>query len=250
MSSTGSTSTANKNARSRTFPGRCTLVATICLAGLCGAAVWAGTAPGTSPAVISTPETPAAGGRFVVFDLLPPPPAPPAAPGPSMVPNDASRPNAARKAPESRPLRRPADVGNELEGLSRQEVVPVTGQEYPVDLSTVLRLAEAREPDDRPRARGDPGGPGPAASGPRDAAPIAERGGHVSRSTRDFASRGRSDREGRLAIGLLWRWRLGGRLADRRHSRSAPVWARRRRVFSPARRASGRKQPRRRLARY
>ena len=33
-----------------------------------------------------------------------------------------------------------------LEGLTRQEIVPVTGQEYPVDLSTVLRLAEAENP--------------------------------------------------------------------------------------------------------
>jgi outer membrane protein TolC len=63
-----------------------------------------------------------------------------------MFPNDVPRPDAAPKSPESRPLRRPADVGNELEGLSRQEIVPVTGQEYPVDLSTVLRLAEAENP--------------------------------------------------------------------------------------------------------
>ncbi len=63
-----------------------------------------------------------------------------------MFPNDVPRPDAAPKSPESRPLRRPAEVGNELEGLSRQEIVPVTGQEYPVDLSTVLRLAEAENP--------------------------------------------------------------------------------------------------------
>jgi outer membrane protein TolC len=82
----------------------------------------------------------------VVFDLLPPPPAPPAAPGPSMLPDDVPRPDSAPKSPESGPLRRPADVGNEVEGLTRQEIVPVTGQEYPVDLSTVLRLAEAENP--------------------------------------------------------------------------------------------------------
>jgi outer membrane protein TolC len=32
------------------------------------------------------------------------------------------------------------------EGLSREDVIPVTGQEYPVDLSTVLQLAEAENP--------------------------------------------------------------------------------------------------------
>ena len=99
MPSTGSTLTSNKNARSRTFPGRCALVATICLAGLCGAAVWADSAPETNPAVISTPETPTVGGRFVVFDLLPPPPAPPAAPGPNMFPNDVPRPTPLRNRP-------------------------------------------------------------------------------------------------------------------------------------------------------
>jgi outer membrane protein TolC len=64
----------------------------------------------------------------VVYDLLPPPPAPPAS------------------SEESRPLRKAAPIGNELEGLSREEIVPVTGEQYTVDLATVLHLAESANP--------------------------------------------------------------------------------------------------------
>jgi len=69
-----------------------------------------------------------AGGRFVVVDLVPPPPAPPVGPD------------------ETTPLRRPAPVGDETLGLARESVVPVTGEEYMVDLSTVLHLAEGQNP--------------------------------------------------------------------------------------------------------
>jgi outer membrane protein TolC len=68
------------------------------------------------------------GGHFVVVDLVPPPPAPPASPE------------------VSRPVEKPAKIGNELAGLSRESVVPVTGEEYTVDLSTVLHLAEGQNP--------------------------------------------------------------------------------------------------------
>jgi outer membrane protein TolC len=68
------------------------------------------------------------GGRFVVFDIVPPPPAPPVGPE------------------EMRPLRKPAPVGDDMLGLARESVVPVTGEEYMVDLSTVLHLAEGQNP--------------------------------------------------------------------------------------------------------
>jgi outer membrane protein TolC len=68
------------------------------------------------------------GGRFAVIDLVPPPPAPPAIAG------------------ESTRTTRPAPVGNDMVGLTREAVVPVTGQEYMVDLSTVLHLAETQNP--------------------------------------------------------------------------------------------------------
>jgi outer membrane protein TolC len=40
----------------------------------------------------------------------------------------------------------PPAVGNPDEGLEIRDVVPVTGQEYPVDLSTVLQLAQVQNP--------------------------------------------------------------------------------------------------------
>lgn len=64
----------------------------------------------------------------MVIDLQPPPPAPAAGPV------------------ESRPLQRPAPVGDALFGLSEEETIPSTGEECTVDLSTVLRLAEAENP--------------------------------------------------------------------------------------------------------
>lgn len=77
---------------------------------------------------VATAPTGRTEARFVVVDLVPPPPAPP-------VTTD-----------ETNPLRRPAPVGDDMVGLTRESVVPVTGEEYMVDLSTVLHLAEGQNP--------------------------------------------------------------------------------------------------------
>jgi outer membrane protein TolC len=83
---------------------------------------------GSDPEAARIPKALIAQGRFVVVDLVPPPPAPPV------------------NQDETKPLRRPAPVGNDMIGLARESVVPVTGDEYMVDLSTVLRLAESQNP--------------------------------------------------------------------------------------------------------
>ena len=101
--------------------------------GICVGAIWfagfeTGQAPAADGPTLFDPKLAAPGGRFEVIDLVPPPPAPPAG------------------SEESRPLRKAAPIGIESEGLSREEIVPVTGEEYMVDLATILHLAEADNP--------------------------------------------------------------------------------------------------------
>jgi outer membrane protein TolC len=112
----------------------------LCQAAFFLAVLWAGLARGADrPATLdSTAE--AGGGRFLVIDLVPPPPAPATAQDGPQLPRGGTTP------PESRPLRHPHAVGDETEGLLREEVVPATGEEYTVDLATVLRLAESENP--------------------------------------------------------------------------------------------------------
>ena len=86
-------------------------------------------------------------GRFVVSDVVPPPPPAPPAQDERPILNPRSTPPGLRApAQPTEPRQKPTSIGNESEGLSRIEIVPVTGQECPVDLSTALRLAEAENP--------------------------------------------------------------------------------------------------------
>jgi outer membrane protein TolC len=103
---------------------------------------WAGRADGADEVATSEPKIETKGARFVVFDLVPPPPAPPAGPAAA----DLRSPGGTSAPQESQPLQKAGRVGNELAGLAREEIVPVTGEQYTVDLSTVLRLAEAENP--------------------------------------------------------------------------------------------------------
>ena len=92
-----------------------------------------------SPLLAGEPEPvpESGGGRFAVYDLVPPPPLP-------------AKPVESRPLPagpvESRPLQRAGPIGKPLEGLTDENVIPAPTQEYTVDLSTVLQLAEADNP--------------------------------------------------------------------------------------------------------
>lgn len=128
MPTTSYKSTFAKTARALTAGSWLSLVIRICLASILIGGSEAGRVQGSDQTSALTQKVESGGGRFVVMDLVPPPPAPPAGPE------------------ESRPLRKAAPIGNEVEGLSREEVVPGTGEDYTVDLSTVLHLAEAENP--------------------------------------------------------------------------------------------------------
>lgn len=66
-----------------------------------------------------------------------------------IVPASASEP--ADEAPDIKPdppkVPTSVDIADELAGLARESVVPATGEEYLIDLSNALRLAEAANPE-------------------------------------------------------------------------------------------------------
>jgi outer membrane protein TolC len=126
---------------SRTSLGRGALIAGLYLVALAATVGHAG-----DETVRPQPEIEEGNGRFIVTDLVPPLPAPP-------VQDDRPTANQVREprgvhapAEQNRPRQKPTSVGNEAEGLSREEIVPVAGQEYAIDLSTALRLAESENP--------------------------------------------------------------------------------------------------------
>jgi outer membrane protein TolC len=128
MATTRSKSSLVRTAEFRRIGSPSAFYIAICLAALCVVELAARPVCGADQAATTESTTVGEGGRFVVTELVPPPPAPPAAPA------------------ESKPLQKAAPIRNELAGLSRETIVPTTGEDYTVDLSTVLRLAEAENP--------------------------------------------------------------------------------------------------------
>jgi outer membrane protein TolC len=124
MPTTRTKSTFTEAAKLRTVAGRWAFAVVVGLATLLIPGTASGQTRGAERTAISASPIEDEGCRFVVSDLVPPPAAP----------------------AESKPLRKAAPIGNELAGLSRETIVPVTGEEYTVDLSTVLHLAETENP--------------------------------------------------------------------------------------------------------